>query len=516
MNKHTTPRTLILVATAAALCALPVHAQTPNRTHPGIRRWSVTFPAHAMYAPNGSSMAGIGARGSYQVHAYFDVDASVSYVRLLGDTNQSRNGILLEGGGTLSAHLGTPRARLGAFVSAGGMTNADTWMLAFGGGVELRFGTACSLTSNWGFDGRLRVGTRVLPGLNGESPVGVAHGVELALGFGDGGARVIRSNSREQSAMEHMVELVRRDFRDMVSEDERRNFPVCRTTLYRTDTPAELLVDMRDQEDDAHACTVISGSRLDGVPANGCALYLASHPEDDGAEVSAETVLASHVVVSGTDTTGQPSPQTSAIGSYRSDHGMSVLLACSMANALVRGRLVNGDRDLTSVIGRVSLALPPNSSGTFTALPASREEPLLRQRLDYFGMISAASTWHMPLDASGRVCVYAPRAAALRVTFEPKPRSVTPPAIAQGQGGSAPAQGAQGTTTAPAADAASSSPAPLELTWNGLQADLRTPNPQCFEYSPRDNHNLEIRVQSANAGFAHAWPVVISVQPSRQ
>ena len=492
MIKHSNFSALAL-ASAISLVALSANAQVRSDEHDGIRRWTGGLTGSVMYAPNGASFATLGGRATRQVHAYFDFDVAAGWLHMLEDVNQNRDGFYIEAGPTVSAHLGTPYARVGAFTTLGAASNIDTWMLGFSAGVELRFGTSFQRQGVYGLDGRLRALTRVVQGLNQDAPLNAAYGIELAFAFGGGGDRVIRSHARDEYVAEHMATLVSRDYQDMTTEERRRAFPVCRASLFGRES--DIPVDARTQDDDEHACFADSGSLVAHIPANECALYIASHPVDDGAELSSGAQLIAYTVPrQPCPAPGQACPPLPPIPqpvefsrSFVDEHGMALLFACSTSELSVRGRLTEGDRDLPSFIARVPLNLPPGVGGGIAPLPAPGPLDLNGNAPNFLGMTTVSPTWQVPPGHAWNVCVYAPQAAQMRVEFSPA-------AAPSGE--------------RPAADRTQSEAPQPNLTWDGKKNGL------CHGFDGTQGAQM-IRLIRTRENDMRPWPVAITFRELR-
>ncbi|MFO0610780.1 MAG: hypothetical protein U0324_46895 [Polyangiales bacterium] len=178
----------LLAATAGAFAQTPP-ASRPD-LHDGVRHTTAGVYGFALHAPNGPGLFGVGARFSYPLHAYFELDVAGGYLRTLDAANAVRHGATLEAGVVTSGSLGVTQARIGAYATGGVALAGDAVALMGHFGLELRTGFAFGARpapgdpGRLGLDVRVRGGVRLFCALDGADVLAPAYGVELAVAPG--------------------------------------------------------------------------------------------------------------------------------------------------------------------------------------------------------------------------------------------------------------------------------------------------------------------------------------------
>lgn len=417
---------LAAVATSGLVTALApsnAFAQSDVNAHDGVRRISVDGFGGAMFGARGPSIILAGARLSYSLDPHWDVDLAAGYTYVYGASQDPiHRAFLIEGGTTINGRLVRVGSRIGAYGTLGALTNLDAAVMVFGIGAELRFGAGGKLPNSCGFDGRLRLGTRLFQGLNGEVPLDAVYGFELALGFGLGGPRPLVNEpeltARERS-IDQLMTIIDGRFGDVVSATARQSFPVCAANVTTALTAIE--ISGNDGTSGRHACATTPAPGDDVRAATGCTLLLLSTQGDRGDALALQAQDAA-------------TPPTTIEG-FAALERSAALFACAAGTTSIRWDHVQAlrtDADPTQrpVLATIPVSLPADTAAEDAhALPAASATSFTPttdpQR--FLGAVSGIAADYGVVNApSGHdvvVCVYAPAAAELRVDF-----LVTPPA----------------------------------------------------------------------------------------
>ena len=391
---------------ASLLCVLltPAFAwaqeSNPN-LHDGIRRVSVDAFGLAMYSPNTASVAGAGARGSYQIGRNVDVEGAIAWLHTFAAPGQApTQGVLLEGGAAVSGGLGNPHARFGGWATVGAAVNGDTTALAFGFGPELRVGTACAHGSPFGLDARLRLGLRLFQGLAAEFPADAVYGAELAVGFGWGGPRLIATvtPSLRSRSVDAVMALLGNDLADVNTPVGRTHAPVC-----PVNTVVEAAPTLLTGADDGHGCTLstlaANTPMRDGT--RGCTLYVVTSPDDRGDRLAF----------------GLLEGDATAARGFALTSGSAGMFVCDASTTWQQVRVTQTSADTTvrPVLTRVALAAPegltlPEATTVTSAAMAQGTSLLVVPDADTAVAITAN-------DTDVQACARAPEVPSLTVRF---------------------------------------------------------------------------------------------------
>lgn len=418
-----TTKNLVAIVTCGLLTALapPVAlAQSDANVHDGVRRITVDAFGGAMFGARGPDILLAGARLTYPLDPHWDVDAAAGYVYVYGATEDPIHGaLLLEGGTTINGRLVRAAARIGAYATLGVLANLSSAVMAFGVGAEVRFGAGGKLANSCGFDGRLRLGTRLFQGLNGEVPLDAVYGFELAFGLGLGGPRQLVTEpelTARERAIDQLMTIIDGRFGDVVPVDARRSFPVCAANVSNSLSP--IAITGNDGTSGRHACATTPVAGDDVRASTGCTLLLLSTEGDRGDSLALQ---AQDNATPPTTIQGFDAPERSA-----------ALFACAASGMIpwanVQALRTSADPTQRPVLATIPLSLPADTGvGEVVALPTASPRTLTLTATPtppttrFLGSVSSVAADYGigpgPANHDVIACVYAPVAADLRVDF---------------------------------------------------------------------------------------------------